>query len=180
MIENLFSLEGKICVVTGGSRGLGEFIARAFLEAGAKRVYITARKAEACLSAAEEMCKIGDCVAVPGDVASKEGITHLVQTLMEKESHIDVLVNNAGTAWGAPFGQFPETGWDKVMDLNVKSPFFLTQALAPLLTKKATSDNTSRVINIGSIAGICGDSLENFSYATSKAAIHQLTRNLAT
>ena len=96
------------------------------------------------------------------------------------KTHIDVLVNNAGTGWGAPFGQFPEKGWDKVMDINVKSPFFLTQALAPMLRKNASADNTASVINIGSIAGIIGNGLDNFSYATSKAAVHQLTRVLAT
>jgi NAD(P)-dependent dehydrogenase (short-subunit alcohol dehydrogenase family) len=180
MIESLFSMQDKICVVTGGSRGLGAFMAQGFLEAGAKRVYITARKAEACISAAEELSKYGECIAIPGDVATTEGLQNLATELMSREEHIDVLVNNAGTGWGAPFGQFPEKGWDKVMDINVKSPFFLTQALAPLLKKNATAENTSSVINIGSIAGICGDALENFSYATSKTAIHQLTRVLST
>ncbi len=180
MIESLFSMQDKICVVTGGSRGLGAFMAQGFLEAGAKRVYITARKAEACISAAEELSKYGECIAIPGDVATTEGLQNLATELMTREQHIDVLVNNAGTGWGAPFGQFPEKGWDKVMDINVKSPFFLTQALAPLLKKNATAENTSSIINIGSIAGICGDALENFSYATSKTAIHQLTRVLST
>ncbi len=180
MIESLFSMQDKICVVTGGSRGLGAFMAQGFLEAGAKRVYITARKAEACISAAEELSKYGECIAIPGDVATTEGLQNLATELISREEHIDVLVNNAGTGWGAPFGQFPEKGWDKVMDINVKSPFFLTQALAPLLKKNATAENTSSIINIGSIAGICGDALENFSYATSKTAIHQLTRVLST
>ncbi len=180
MIESLFSMQGKVCVVTGGSRGLGAFMAQGFLESGAKRVYITARKAEACLKAAEELSQYGDCVAIPGDVATSEGLQNLVQELMKHEQHIDVLVNNAGTGWGAPFGQFPEKGWDKVMDINVKSPFFLTQAFAPLLRKNASAKNSSSVINIGSIAGIVGNGLDNFSYATSKCAIHQLTRVLAT
>lgn len=180
MIESLFSMQDKICVVTGGSRGLGAFMAQGFLEAGAKRVYITARKAEACISAAEELSKYGECIAIPGDVATTEGLQNLAGELMSREQHIDVLVNNAGTGWGSPFGQFPEKGWDKVMDINVKSPFFLTQALAPLLKKNATAENTSSIINIGSIAGICGDALDNFSYATSKTAIHQLTRVLST
>ncbi|MAZ89553.1 MAG: 3-oxoacyl-ACP reductase [Cellvibrionaceae bacterium] len=180
MIESLFSMQGKVCVVTGGSRGLGAFMAQGFLESGAKRVYITARKAEACLKAAQELSQYGDCVAIPGDVATSEGLQNLVQELMKHEQHIDVLVNNAGTGWGAPFGQFPEKGWDKVMDINVKSPFFLTQALAPLLRKNASAKNSSSVINIGSIAGIVGNGLDNFSYATSKCAIHQLTRVLAT
>ncbi len=180
MIESLFSMQDKICVVTGGSRGLGAFMAQGFLEAGAKRVYITARKAEACISAAEELGKYGECIAIPGDVATTEGLQNLAGELMSREENIDVLVNNAGTGWGAPFGQFPEKGWDKVMDINVKSPFFLTQALAPLLKKNATAENTSSIINIGSIAGICGDAVDNFSYAASKTAIHQLTRVLST
>ena len=180
MIENLFSLSGKTCVVTGGSRGLGAFMAQAFLESGAKRVYITARKAEACIDAAKELSQYGDCVALPGDVATVEGITDLVTELNKRETHLDVLVNNAGTAWGADFGQFPVKGWDKVMDVNVKSPFFLTQALAPLLKKSATAETNAAVINIGSIAGICGNGLDNLSYAVSKSAIHQLTRVLAT
>ena len=119
-------------------------------------------------------------MAIPGDVATSEGLQNLVGELISREKHIDVLVNNAGTGWGAPFGQFPEKGWDKVMDVNVKSPFFLTQALAPLLKKNASAKRSSSVINIGSIAGIVGNGLDNFSYATSKSAIHQLTRVLAT
>ena len=180
MIESLFSMQDKICVVTGGSRGLGAFMAQGFLEAGAKRVYITARKAEACIGAAEELSQYGECIAIPGDVATSEGLQNLVAELMSREQHIDVLVNNAGTGWGAPFGQFPEKGWDKVMDINAKSPFFLTQALTPLLKKNASADNTASIINIGSIAGIVGDALDNFSYAASKTAIHQLTRVLST
>ncbi len=180
MIESLFSMQNKICVVTGGSRGLGAFMAQGFLEAGAKRVYITARKAEACITAAIELSQYGECIAIPSDIATSEGLQTLVTELMSREQHIDVLVNNAGTGWGAPFGQFPEKGWDKTMDINAKSPFFLTQALAPLLKKNATADNTSSIINIGSIAGIVGNALDNFSYAISKTAIHQLTRVLST
>ncbi|WP_299072029.1 SDR family oxidoreductase [uncultured Paraglaciecola sp.] len=179
MFENLFSMQGKICVITGGYRGLGAFMAQGFLEAGAKRVYITGRKAEACLAAAEELSQYGDCVALPGDVSTTQGLTQLVQQLMEREESLDVLVNNAGTAWAAPFGQVPEAGWDKVMDLNVKSPFFLMQALTPLLTKNATAKNTTSVINIGSIAGLLGNALDTFSYAISKSAIHQATRIMA-
>ncbi|GAA6134070.1 SDR family oxidoreductase [Oceaniserpentilla sp. 4NH20-0058] len=180
MFEKLFSLEGKVCLVTGGSRGLGSFMAQAFLEAGAKRVYITARKAEACIKAAEELSQFGDCVAIPSDVASAEGIEHLVAELQKNEDSLDVLVNNAGTGWGAKFGEVGEKGWDKVMDINVKSPFFLMQALAPMLKKNATAQVNSVVINVGSVAGQVGRAYDNFSYASSKAAIHQLTRVMAT
>ncbi|MDB4363197.1 SDR family oxidoreductase, partial [Pseudomonadales bacterium] len=131
-------------------------------------------------TAAKELSQYGECIAIPSDIATSEGLQTLVTELMSREQHIDVLVNNAGTGWGAPFGQFPEKGWDKTMDINAKSPFFLTQALAPLLKKNATADNTSSIINIGSIAGIVGNALDNFSYAISKTAIHQLTRVLST
>jgi NAD(P)-dependent dehydrogenase (short-subunit alcohol dehydrogenase family) len=180
MIEQLFSVEGKVCLVTGGSRGLGSFMAQAFLEAGAAKVYITARNADACIEAAKELSQYGECIALPADVATNEGLAHLVGSLQAREESLDILVNNAGTGWGAPLGQVPEKGWDKVMDVNVKSPFFLIQALAPMLKKNASADSTSVVINIGSIAGLIGNALDNFSYAASKSALHQLTRVLAT
>src|SRR5210317_1938623 len=179
MINTLFTMDGKTCVVTGVSRGLGSYMAQGFLEAGAKRVYITARKAEACISAAEELSQYGECIAIPGDVATSEGLQSLVSELMSQEKYIYVLVNNAGAGWGAPFGQFPEQGWDKTMNVNAKSPFFLIQALAPLLKANASPDNTASIINIGSIAGMVGNAVDNFSYAVSKAAIHQLTRVLS-
>lgn len=180
MKDTLFNMQGKVCVVTGGSRGLGAFMAQGFLEAGAKRVYITARKTQPCIEAAESLSQYGECIAIPGDVATSEGMINLVTELSRRESHIDVLVNNAGTGWGAPFGQFPEKGWDKCMDINAKTPFFLTQALAPLLGQNTSPENTASVINIGSIAGICGNGLDNFAYAASKSAVHQVTRVLAT
>lgn len=179
MLNTLFSMTGKVCVITGGSRGLGYYMAQGFLEAGADRVYITARKAEACMEAAKELSQYGQCIALPGDVSSLEGIQQLAATLNEKEKSIDVLINNAGSGWGAPLDTFPEKGWDKVMDLNVKTPFFLTQALLPNLTHGKSPDHTACVINIGSIAGIVGNSISNYSYGPSKAAVHQLTRNLA-
>lgn len=179
MIQDLFSMQDKICVITGGSRGLGASMAQGFLESGAAKVYITARKAEACEQAAKELSEFGPCIALPGDAATTEGMARLVGELNERESHIDVLVNNAGTGWAGVYGEFPEKGWDKVMDINVKTPFFLTQALLPLLKKNASADHYASVINIGSIAGIVGNGLDNFSYAVSKAAIHQQTRVLA-
>ncbi|GAB5451675.1 MAG: SDR family oxidoreductase [Halioglobus sp.] len=178
MTDDLFSLSGKVCVVTGGSRGLGFFMAKAFLRAGAERVYITARKAQQCDAAAEQLCALGECVSLPGDLSSMDDVLSLAEKLRERETSIDVLVNNAGRGWLERFETFPEAGWDKVMDLNVKSPFFLTRELTPLLAEGATADNTASVINIGSIAGICG-ATDTFSYAPSKAAIHQVTRNLS-
>lgn len=179
MLDQLFSLQDKTCVITGGSRGLGYAMAQAFLAAGARRIYITARKAEACEQAAAELSADGACVALPGDISQMAEIERLVAELSAREESIDVLVNNAGVGWLAPLDQFPEKGWDKVMDLNVKTPFFLTQALLPLLSAGASVTNTASVINIGSIAGIMG-ATDTFSYAPSKAAVHQMTRNLAT
>ena len=179
MLESLFSMDGKICVITGGSRGLGYYMAQGFLEAGAVKVYITARKAAACIEAAEALSEYGECIALPGDISDLSEIKKLVDMLKEKEKRIDVLVNNAGAGWGAPLEEFPEKGWDKVMDLNVKAPFFLTQAMLPLLKEGKSADQTACVINIGSIAGIVGSSISNYSYGPSKAAIHQVTRNLA-
>ena len=178
MLNELFSLAGKTCVVTGGSRGLGLYMARAFLQAGAARVYITARKADACQAAADSLAEYGECIALPGDLSVMEGVAALAEELKQRESELHVLVNNAGRGWLEKFEDFPEMGWDKVMDLNVKSPFFLTQALLPLLRAGASAESSASIINIGSIAGICG-ATDTFSYAPSKAAIHQMTRNMA-
>lgn len=178
MSDTLFSMAGKVCLITGGSRGLGYAIAEAFLEAGATRIYITARKAQACEEAARKLSELGECVAIPGDISNMDEIERLANELQQQEKSIDVLVNNAGVGWLAPLGEFPEKGWDKVMDLNVKTPFFLTQALRPLLMKNASTEATASVINIGSIAGIMGRT-DTFSYAPAKAAVHQMTRNMA-
>ena len=178
MLEELFSMKDKTCVVTGGSRGLGFYMAKGFFAAGAKRVYITARKVAECQAASEELAEFGECIALPGDLSSMAEIETLADQLKDREESIDVLVNNAGCAWLEDFESFSEAGWDKVMDLNVKSPFFLTKALLPLLKHGACHESTASVINIGSIAGICGTT-DTLSYAPSKAAIHQMTRNLA-
>ena len=178
MLNDIFSMKDKVCVITGGSRGLGYYMAKGFFAAGAKRIYITARKADACDAAAEELSQYGECISLPGDISTMEEIMKLANTLKERENSIDVLVNNAGRGWLEPLESFPEIGWDKVMDLNVKSPFFLTRELVPLLERGASPENTASVIKIGSIAGICG-ATNTFSYAPSKAAIHQMTRNLS-
>ncbi len=179
MLEKLFSMQGKVCVITGGSRGLGEYMAKGFLQAGAGRVYITARNAQECQETANRLTEYGDCIALPGNLSSMEEIQALAGELSSRETAIHVLVNNAGTGWGADLDSYPEKGWDKVMDLNVKTPFFLTQALLPLLRKGGNPDAYASVLNIGSIAAIIGDGFMNYSYGPSKAAVHQLTRNLA-
>lgn len=178
--ETLFSVRGKVALITGGSRGIGEMMAAGFVANGA-RVYISSRKAEACDATAERLAADydGECHSIPGDVAELGGIEALVAQLTERESHLDVLINNAGVSWGAPLDEFPEIGWDKVMDTNVKGMFFLTQRLLPLLEANATDDDPSRVINIGSIDGIKTPTFDTVSYGPSKAAVHALTRQLA-
>ncbi len=180
MIENLFRLDGKVALVTGGSRGIGLMITQGLVESGAK-VYISSRTAEACEKVAEELNALGqgECVPLPADLSKVENIHALVQSLSQLEPHLDILINNAGATWGAPFEQFPEKGWDKIMDLNVKSPFFLTQALLPLLKNNASQEDPSRVIMISSIAAVTPESMLAYSYGPSKAAIAQLGKVLA-
>src|SRR5882724_10590808 len=150
---NLFSVAGKTALVTGGSRGIGFMIAEGYLRSGAK-VYISARKKEACEKAAAELSALGSCIAIPADVASTEGRARLVEEIKSREQKLDILVNNAGAAWGAPIETFPEDGFDKVMNTNLKAMFFLTRDLLPLLEKAATPADPARVINIGSIDGL--------------------------
>lgn len=176
-MSGLFSLEGRVALVTGGSRGIGRMIAAGFLKHGAK-VYISARKAEACDRTAAELSALGPCVSLPADVSSMAGIQGLVAALSAREPVLDILVNNAGAAWGAEFDEFPESGWDKVVDLNLKSPFFLTQALHAHL-RRGAANHCAKVINIASIDGISVNPMETYSYAASKAGLIQLTRRMA-
>lgn len=178
MAQGLFSLEGRVALVTGGSRGIGRMIAEGFLAQGAK-VYISARKAEACDQTAKELSAIGPCFSLPADVSSLAGVQGLVDAFSKRESQLDILVNNAGAAWGADFDEFPESGWDKVVNLNMKTPFFLTQALKPLLSKAAKTQ-PAKVINIASIDGIAVNPMETYSYAASKAGLIHLTKRMAT
>ena len=173
----LFSLKGRSALITGGSRGIGRMIAEGFLRAGA-RVYISARKADACVATADELSVIGPCVSLPADVSTQGGVQQLVAAYQQHEKSLDILVNNAGAAWGAPYEEFPESGWDKVVDLNLKAPFFLTQALTPLL-KRAATDHLAKVIHIASIDGVSVNPQETYSYAASKAGLIHLTRRMA-
>jgi NAD(P)-dependent dehydrogenase (short-subunit alcohol dehydrogenase family) len=177
-LSELFSVKGKIAIVTGGSRGIGKMIAAGFVANGVK-TYITARKAEACQATADELSATGSCTAIPADLSTKEGRGSFVSEIKSREEKIDVLVNNAGAAWGAAFEEYPDEGYDKVMDINVKAVFTLTRDLMPLLTKDASSEDPSRVINIGSIDGLRVSTTDNFAYGASKAAVHFLTKNLA-
>jgi NAD(P)-dependent dehydrogenase (short-subunit alcohol dehydrogenase family) len=173
----LFSLEGRTALITGGSRGIGRMIAAGFLKAGA-RVYISARKAAACDQTAAELATLGPCLSLPADVSTVDGARALAAAYAKHEPTLDILVNNAGAAWGAPFDEFPESGWDKVVDLNLKSPFFLTQALSGPL-RAAARVRPAKVINIASIDGVSVNPMETYSYAASKAGLIHLTRRMA-
>ena len=175
--QQLFSLKGRTALVTGGSRGIGRMIAEGYVRSGA-RVYISARKAEACDATAKELSALGHCVSLPGDVSTLEGVHALVAAYRQHEQTLDILVNNAGAAWGAPYAEFPESGWDKVVDLNMKTPFFLTRELTPLL-KAAATDHLAKVIHIASIDGVSNNPQETYSYQASKAGLIHLTRRMA-
>jgi NAD(P)-dependent dehydrogenase (short-subunit alcohol dehydrogenase family) len=176
--QDLFSIAGKVAVVTGGSRGIGLMIARGFVESGAK-VYISSRKKEVCDQVAADLSKMGTCISVPADLSAEAGIKALADAVAATEKAVHILVNNAGTNWGAPLEKYPESAWDKVHDLNVKAIFVTTQHFLPLLEKGGRAGDPARVINIGSIDGIQVPLFETYAYSTSKAALHHLTRVLA-
>ena len=178
-MKNLFSLEGRTALVTGGSRGIGRMIAKGFVDHGAK-VYISSRKAAACEEAAAELSKGGGtCIPIALDISNVGGARSLAATLGSREPKLDILVNNAGAAWLEKFDDFPEKGWDKVMDLNLKAPFFLTQALHGLLRAAAKPERPAKVINIASIDGIAVNPQETYSYAASKAGLIHLTKRMS-
>ncbi len=154
-VPSLFSIRGKTAVVTGGSRGIGLMIARGYVEAGAT-VYITSRTADVCDAVADELSMIGRCISLPHDLSTLDGVTALVRDFSDREERLHILVNNAGAAWGEPIETFPEKGFDKITDLNLKSLFFLTRDLLPQLERAATPEDPARVINIGSIDGSAG------------------------
>lgn len=178
-MKNLFSLAGRTALVTGGSRGIGKMIATGFIEYGAK-VYISARRADECNTTAAELSAAGGaCISLPQDISTVAGCRALADEIKRREPHLDILVNNAGAAWAEPLDEFSEQGWDKVMNLNVKSPFFLLQALHGALKAAASDDRPAKVINIASIDGIRLNPLETYSYHASKSALIYLTRRLA-
>lgn len=178
MNNGLFAIEGKTALITGGSRGIGFMIARAYVEAGVK-VYISSRKADVCTEAEASLSKLGTCIALPADLSQMDEVERLANEIKTREPALHVLVNNAGATWGATVDDFPEKGWDKVVDVNLKAPFFLVQKLLPALEAAATSEDPARIINIGSVDGLHNSLFDNFSYGPSKAGLHHMTRNLA-
>ncbi len=177
-MKTLFSIEGKVALVTGGSRGIGLMIARGYVEHGAT-VYISSRKKEVCDQVAAELSTLGTCRSLPADLTTEAEATRLAAELAGREPKLHILVNNAGANWGAPMAEYPEAAWDKVLALNLKAVFHLTRACLPQLEAAATPDDPARVINIGSIDGLHVPLLETYAYSSSKAAVHHLTRVLA-
>ena len=177
-VGDLFSIRRKVALVTGGSRGIGLMIARGFLEAGVK-VYISSRKKEICDDVARQLSEVGECISLPADISNAAGCAGLANEIGAREQRLHILVNNAGAAWGETLEKYPESGFDKVIDTNLKSTFFLTRDLLPLLDKAATPADPARIINIGSIDGIKVSFTANFAYGPSKAAVHHMTRDLA-
>ncbi len=176
---DLFDLTGKTAVVSGGTRGIGLMIARGLLQAGASKVYISSRRAEGCADAERELSKYGQATAIRADLSTEAECLRLAREVAERESAVHVLVNNAGATWGAPLEEFPAAAWDKLLDLNLKSPFFLTRAFLPMLEAAGTHDDPARVINIGSIDGLRVPPMQTYAYSASKAGLHHLTRVLA-
>jgi NAD(P)-dependent dehydrogenase (short-subunit alcohol dehydrogenase family) len=175
---DLFSIAGKTALVTGGTRGIGKMIAEGFVDAGAT-VYISSRKPEACAEVAAELSERGTCVGLPADLAKESECRRLADELATRVDKLDILVNNAGATWGAPMADYDEAAFERVLSLNVKGVFHLTNFLVPLLEKAGSHEEPARVINIGSIDGIGVPALETYAYSASKAAVHQLTRHLA-
>ena len=174
--SNLFSLAGKVALVTGGSRGIGKMIAQGFIAQGAT-VYISSRKADVCDAVADELGS--NCHSLPQDVSNIEGCRTLASRFSKTQPKLDILVNNAGAAWGMPFEEFTEAGWDKVMDLNLKSPFFLVQSLHDSLKAAGSLDKPAKVINITSIDGMRLNPWETYSYHASKSGLIYLTKRMA-
>lgn len=177
-MSDLFDLAGRTAVVTGGSRGIGLMAARGLLQAGAS-VVISARKVEVCRAACAELADLGDVSAVPADLSTEDECRRLAAEVGDRHGAVHVLVNNAGATWGAPIEDFPASAWDKVLDLNLKSPFYLTRALLPRLEQSSSDGDPARVINVGSIDGLTVPGMPTYAYSSSKAALHHLTRVLA-
>jgi NAD(P)-dependent dehydrogenase (short-subunit alcohol dehydrogenase family) len=175
---DLFDLDGKVAVVTGGTRGIGLMIARGLLQAGAT-VYVSSRKAQAGEDAVAELSPFGEVVSIPADLSTEAECVRLAAEVTRRSEHVDILVNNAGATWGEPLAEFPDSGWDKVLALNLKAPFFCARAFLSALERRASLDDPSRIINIGSIDGLRVPGMPTYSYSASKAGVHQLTRVLA-
>jgi len=178
VLQELFSIRGKVAVVTGGTRGIGLMIAEAYVRAGAK-VYISSRKADVVAETEAALSKLGECIGIPADLSTEAECRRLAEEISGREDKLHILVNNAGATWGAPIDEYDDVAFSKVLDLNVKGVFHLTKFLRPQLEAASTEDDPTSVINIGSIDGIQVPLMETYAYSSAKAAVHQLTRHLA-
>lgn len=178
-MKDLFDISGKTAIVTGGSSGIGAMIARGFVENGVK-TYISARKDGPLMAKAEELSEYGTCIPVQADLSTVDGIERFVAQVSEQEDHVDILINNAGANWVVPIDDFPENGWDKVMTINIKSMFFMTQKCLPLLRKNGTPEDPARIVNIASIHGFDNPGMPAYAYSASKSGVIHLTKHLAT
>lgn len=176
--EHLFGVTGKVAVVTGGTRGIGLMIAEGLVRAGAK-VYVASRKVDACQKTEAKLSEYGECIAIPSDVSNIEGCTRLADEIKQREKQLNILVNNAGLTWNLPIDEFHEKAWDKVVDLDVKGPFFLSQQLLPLLREAASSENRAVIVNVTSVNSLRPSGLQNYSYVAAKAGLGQLSVQMA-
>ncbi len=176
--RNLFDVRGKTALVTGGTAGIGFMIAKALVQNGCK-VYITSRKASMCAQAAAALAEFGECVALSADISDLDQVQQLAAEIAEREKELHVLFNNAGTTWGAAIEAVTPQSWDKVLNLNLRTPFFLIQKFLPLICAAATAGDPGRIVNIGSIDGMRTSDFEHYAYSASKAGLHHLTRTLA-
>ncbi|WP_299194105.1 SDR family oxidoreductase [uncultured Erythrobacter sp.] len=182
-IQSLFGLDGRVALVTGGSRGIGKMFVEGLLAAGCARVYISARKVEQMQETINEFGEDAQgnprVIGIPADLSQMDGIQTLADEMAAREEKLDILINNAGAAWGQPYLEFNEAGWHRTMDLNVKTPFFLTQKLHDLLVAGGKSGHLAKVIHVSSIDGQRINPWETYAYQASKAAVIQLTRRMA-
>lgn len=176
--EHLFGVRGKVALITGGTRGIGLMIAEGLVRAGAK-VYVSSRKIDACEAAESALREYGDCTAIPADIGGIEGCEALAEAFRTREERLHILVNNAGLTWSLPVDEFTEKAWDRIVDLDVKSPFFLMQKLLPELRAAASPDDRASVVNISSVNALKPSGLRNYSYVAAKAGLCQLSAQLA-
>jgi len=177
-VKDLFRLDGRVALVTGGSRGLGLQMAEALGEMGC-RLAITARKTDELAEAQKHLRRLGyEVLTVAGDLQQTEAIPALVEQVLARYGQVDVLVNNAGATWGAPAEDYPDAAWHKVMNLNVSAPFFLAREVG---RRSMIPRQQGKIVNIASVAGLKGTApgVHTIAYNTSKAALINFTRTLA-
>lgn len=180
-LEELFGLDGKTALVTGGATGIGRMAAEALVRAGA-HVLIASRKGDACEAVAAEMNALdapGSSEGFGGDVGTEQAITDLVAAVTSRTDRLHILMNNAGVTWGEPIESFPHAQWERVMNINVAGMFTLTRELLPVMDAAATPEDPARIINIGSVMGTLPLAEGAYSYTISKAAVHHMTRVFA-